>query len=692
MKIDFVHNKIVRETVTDAFCESFESRLMPKLCEKYSDSLLGVQMYEDYLSDGFLIEGRFYYPLTLVLSDGPFREWISWSVANKKHFVGKIPYSYIADEPLEFVIEDSVPEELSEKLKDRGIYFEGGCAPFDLEYDSPDKTFLSGKYSQRFMDELNRQISDKIEKAFSVSGIENGGVCLKMVFAPGTYMEHVLGEYTYRRLLISARACSARDLWIRWKRKGSTAPITISDNIPEEELLFEICEDVPQKIREKEHRFLVSSSADKYQTAMGRKRITEWRDLVKRVIKRGELKAVESVDRAEWDDIITEPVVEAPIFELAASASVPAKESELIARLQETLAAPSALAVEPEESKPQDDDNGDIAAMLKNLLGVDGGEESNEDESEEDSIFDMAESLTVTGDVFDSFAEPAAPVADAEMSSEDNFTLDGDTSDEISSPQSLIDEDELRRKIEEEVRERLLAEARLKTEAEELRRAHDALKAENERLAALARKAEEERAVKEAERIAENERLRREIEARERAEAIEKERMAEAARLALLENQRLEAEREAEESRRAKEALEAAKAAEEARIAEQRRLEAQRIEAEMRAREAAAAAAAAAAEVKEPVRSQSYISKNAKLLFRRPIDPNITKRIHEIILTTIKYFKKENVYIKIKATVPDSTTVNLHFVKIPEEEHELLVNIIKVLGKSELGIIKAILE
>ena len=106
--------------------------------------------------------------------------------------------------------------------------------------------------------------------------------------------------------------------------------------------------------------------------------------------------------------------------------------------------------------------------------------------------------------------------------------------------------------------------------------------------------------------------------------------------------------------------------------------------------EALAKAAKVSAEPSES--NYTYTSKNARLLFRRPIDPNITKRIHEIILTTIKYFHKENVYIKIKATVPDSTTVNLHFVKIPEEETELLINIIKVLGKSDLGITKVFLE
>ena len=65
MKIDLLHNKIVRDTLTEAFSRSFEATLLPKLCEKYQDSLLGVQMYEDYLSDGFAVDGRFYYPLTV---------------------------------------------------------------------------------------------------------------------------------------------------------------------------------------------------------------------------------------------------------------------------------------------------------------------------------------------------------------------------------------------------------------------------------------------------------------------------------------------------------------------------------------------------------------------------------------------------------------------------------------------------
>ena len=87
-----------------------------------------------------------------------------------------------------------------------------------------------------------------------------------------------------------------------------------------------------------------------------------------------------------------------------------------------------------------------------------------------------------------------------------------------------------------------------------------------------------------------------------------------------------------------------------------------------------------------------YVSKVADISFRHPVDPNITKRIQDIIVTTVKYFGKENVYMKIKATIPDSFMVRLEFVKIPENESELLADIIRVLGHSKLGITKVLLD
>ena len=133
---------------------------------------------------------------------------------------------------------------------------------------------------------------------------------------------------------------------------------------------------------------------------------------------------------------------------------------------------------------------------------------------------------------------------------------------------------------------------------------------------------------------------------------------------------------------------------EEARLreeAERREAEQKRIKEEMLARQAQEKKAESP-KVEKAKPAYTYVSKKVKLIFRQPVDPNVTKRIHEIILTTIKYYHKENVYMKIKATVPDINTVKLDFIKVPAEETQLIVDIINVLGRSNIGITKATLE
>lgn len=681
MKINLLHNKIIKDNVTDAFIESFNSALLPALTEKYGDSLTEVQMYEDYLGDDFVCDGEFFYPLTLVFADGTRREWIKWKISEKKKFSLSVPYAYVGRDPLEIKIAESVPTEFEEKLVGRAMYFEGGVAPLSIEASTDDKSMLIGKYSQTFIDEMNRQISREIESAFSVSGIADSGVELHLVFAPGTYMEHVQDNVTYRRLLLTARACGARDLWIKWSSVSRNLPLTVSNHADGACVKFELGEDVPQKIREKEYRFLVRSSADKYQEAMGRKNITEWRDVIKRVIKRGELVKCATAEVKPQKTI-------APITSEAPEAK-PEQTNELAFKLQEVLNGYKP-PVSQENDTPVLTDN--LSDMLRDVLGIESAQSAQEEEKTEavSPIFDLPEIAEEISE------EPATDEKEEEVNEPSEYA----ESSELDAYKAR--EEELRREIEAELRAKIELEAQEKAREEaELRRAHEELKAENERLAEAARKAEEERLASEAQRDAEAARMRAEIESRERAEEREKERMAEAARIALIEQQRLaetrakeDAIREAEEERLRAERI---KAEEEAIAAEKRVAEEERLRRELAAKEEEERARAEAlekAKKEEEAKAQevNYVSKNARLLFRRPIDPNITKRIHEIILTTIKYFHKENVYIKIKATVPDSTTVNLHFVKIPEQEQELLVNIIKVLGKSELGITKVFLE
>ena len=212
------------------------------------------------------------------------------------------------------------------------------------------------------------------------------------------------------------------------------------------------------------------------------------------------------------------------------------------------------------------------------------------------------------------------------------------------------------------------------------------------RLSDETERAEAQRLADEAQRMAEEAELRMQIESQLRAEAQERERLAEAARMAIEEQHRLEAEnariaRQREEEERLEE--EKRRREEEERELEAlRQAELERIRREDE--EAKARARAAMPEMGDG--KYSYTSKSVKFVFRKSVDPNITTRIHEIIKATVEYYGKDRVYLKIRATVPDSQSVILDFLDVPIEEMELLGNIIKILGNSGLGISKAIIE
>ena len=289
MIIDLLHNKIVKETITEDFARSVKENLIPKLTELYGASFSGIQMYEDYLNEQLVKDGFWYYPMTVLIGEVNAVVWIKWDISDKQKFASDVPYSYVGSENIDFVIADDVPVAFKNALLGKSNYFEGGYVKLNVTTDAPSPTILSGKYSQTFVDEMNRQISEAICKACGVKGLENSSIELDLVFAPNTYMEHTSENVTYRRLLISAKGCGARDFWIKWTRVASSSAFSVNDNVNSLNVIFELGEDVPHKTREKEYRFLVYGNSDKYRVAMGRKNITEWRELIKRAVKRGEL-------------------------------------------------------------------------------------------------------------------------------------------------------------------------------------------------------------------------------------------------------------------------------------------------------------------------------------------------------------------------------------------------------------------
>lgn len=148
---------------------------------------------------------------------------------------------------------------------------------------------IAGRYPESFMNEMARQLLSEMESATGVSGIADSSVELVMIFAPNTYMEHTSGNLTYRRLVLIDAVSAPRDFWIKWTRLDN-----VSEGYTAENILFELGEDVEQSIRQREFKYLLQAGGEKYHNSMGRKKVTEWREVIKRAAKRGELTKVEN--------------------------------------------------------------------------------------------------------------------------------------------------------------------------------------------------------------------------------------------------------------------------------------------------------------------------------------------------------------------------------------------------------------
>ena len=142
---------------------------------------------------------------------------------------------------------------------------EGNFVSLRIEAVGGDLDSVVCKYPRSFMDEMARQLTEEIETALGVKGLADSSVQLVMAFAPNTYLEHICENVTYRRLMLLDKVSAPRDFWIKWTRLAGEISEYSADNIR-----FELGEDVDQKIREKEYRYLLSSGAEGYHNSMGR--------------------------------------------------------------------------------------------------------------------------------------------------------------------------------------------------------------------------------------------------------------------------------------------------------------------------------------------------------------------------------------------------------------------------------------
>lgn len=777
MKIDLLHNKIIADTLTPDFERSVEENLVPLLLELYSEGeIIGIQMYEDYIADGFSFNRCWYYPLTVITRSGYDTVWIKWALT-EGDFVGGLPYAYIGSGNIVFSLASDTPDRFAHALEGRALYCEDGLIKIIVK-SGADSAKLSGKYSQTFLDELARQITPAIEEAASVEGIADSPIELVLSFAPATYMEHISENVTYRRFTMIDGASAPRDFWVKWTRLDGAVAYPMSEHVWGDNILFELGEDVSHKVLEKEFRYLLASTGDKYHSAMSRSGVTSWRDLIKRAIKYGKLTKIEQEIELSPETLALEEQLAAALGRAGISATVADPEIAEVRedddfvlamlKMREVAeggaddyeAAPEPLWEEMPEKVEEEEIFDEVEQILDEIF------ESEETEPEDESVEEYDEEAAALDELTRLALEALATAKEAPIEEDvteeepegemmfeilpipeeegeeieeepiEDKTVEEAPEEEIAEeiiPESVeieeipvvpyVNEDSIRAELEAKIRLEYENRARIKAEEEvaALRREQERLRIENEAILARAEREKEElrfeyeklreqtrrdalaKEARDAVRRAEEEKLRAKIETQLRHEARERERLAEAARMAIEEQRRLEAEaaraarlREEEErarienERRAEEEarLMEMRQAEEARLEEMRQAELMRVRREEEERQRA---------LRETMPEMgdgryTYTTRNVRLIFRRSVDPNITTRIHEIMKATMEYYGKDKMYIKVRATVPDSQTVCLEFIHIPMEEMELLGNIIKILGNSGLGIAKAIIE
>jgi len=744
---ELFHNKVLKDTITEKFAESVNLCLLPFIKEKYGENFLGILMYEDYLSDNFCNGGVWYYPLTVRTTEGTFTEWILWDISDTESFKDGIPYSYVGEELLTFAFASDVPEEFVSALSCRAIDYDSDCMTVTVHTPALSPEKLSGKYSQTFLDELAKQITRALSRALAVEGLKDSTLELSLVLADGTYMEHTSDNVTYRRLLLTDKGCQARDFWVKWTRLDGAVSYSVTDNVSAESIQFELGEDVPQKIREKEFRFLCGSNPNKYQSAMGKRTVTEWRELIKRAVRRGDLvKTKSDLECAEHSAAVSDRLTEllgsigitkAPEqtteetttvhssdFERAMALARAALDEQ--AREQEEEDEPpfslelEEAADEPEEENAllEDEPEEELAEEPEEEIEeIEEIEKELEEEPEESSEPEAITYVDEEKAAREAFAKEAAERLAKERAREEEALRLAEERARKEAAEELARqrEEELRKEAEARIRAEaeariraeVEAEARLKYEAEARQRAEEEtrrLREENERLLAIAREAKERQERLEEERLAEAERLKAEAEERRieqenlrarleeqsRRELLERERIAAAAREALMEKERLERERAEAEERARQLAIQ--REQERLALEEERRLEEARIREEERLRrEAAERAAQEAAAAKEAAERARFIERQARILFRRKIDLNVIKEIKKTVEKTLRDESKEHVQINMRAQPVDDTVITLD-VKLPASEEALLIKLIKAIGNSGIGITKITLE
>lgn len=163
MKLD-VHSNMIGIFASKSFLKSIEDFAKSLVAE--DKNIKKVQLYSDFCSPNgeypFIYNDIVYYPATLVYKSEKWKiQWICW---NKNDIIKKVSttFPYATVDTIDIFKCDIVPEKFNDMILNKTLFFSQKSNYASPEMGEVDLFRDIGKINTAFLDELSRQISEKL--------------------------------------------------------------------------------------------------------------------------------------------------------------------------------------------------------------------------------------------------------------------------------------------------------------------------------------------------------------------------------------------------------------------------------------------------------------------------------------------------------------------------------------------------
>ena len=233
MKVD-IHSNMIGVFASRGFLQSIE--IFAKSLASEDKDIRKVQLYSDFcLPNGkypFICNDIIYYPATLVYNSEKWKtQWICW---NKNDIMEKYStiFPYASVDVIDIFKSDVVPKKINDMILNKTLFFSQKSNYASPEIGAVDFFRDIGKINTAFLDELSRQISEKL--------IELSGCDLSPKWSIGisTSQETVsVDGVNYRLIALTNYNAECMSIGVCWKGKCD-----VCDYVTREDVEFELTE------------------------------------------------------------------------------------------------------------------------------------------------------------------------------------------------------------------------------------------------------------------------------------------------------------------------------------------------------------------------------------------------------------------------------------------------------------------